>query len=922
MKSFSFITKLYLVATYVAGTAIFALHIGQVDLKDPWLLLILCVLASLALILKVEGSTNRSHYTFNFLVYGFTFAVYGPSEAMLVIVASNAAEWIWDRRPWFIQLFNAGSYVLVMQAAAVAYQWINMGESMDSWQAALAMMVSMTIFNGLNHLMVGIVIWLARGESFKKSGVFDFFPLMLDLSLLYLGASLSIVWNYNPFALGFFLVPLYLISSTLRVPALERRTEIDSKTGLFNHQHFKNQLSHELTRANRFDRPLSIMLADLDLLRNINNTYGHLAGDEVLIGMAKALKASVREYDVVCRFGGEEFAILLPETTLSQAFERAELIRKKIEETEFPVPTSTTPIRATMSFGIAQREDFGQAPDEIVHNADLALYHSKLSGRNRSYAYLNDSYVDFSTGYSETHTTPRSTLMAPKQEAEPVLQSPSCTMSNGSQALETEEPALETAAEEPDVKDHRGRSQSSKLAVGIFIGILALVSAAAFTAIMRSMPFITNRESFDWLGLLVLAILVVVSEAFSVDLYVRQSSVSTSAVPILVAYLLFGPVGVLAVSLSLAVSLLIKYRSRFNRFVFNLCNHILAGTLSLTVVLLAGGNFIGLTSPHQLALSLISSAILFLTTTWMVTFGMSLDLKQPVRHLWMEQFSWLAPYYIGIGFIAYAMVFGYRHDHVTGLLLLVIPMILLRISQKQYVERTRQVVTELRQKNQMLQVNSEQIAELNEGLLLTLSEIIDLRDPYVLGHSKQVSQYATHIARSLGLNEKQIGLIRKAGLLHDIGKLGIPMEILTKPARLTLEEYEIVKKHAALGGELVKNSPSLRSLAPIIRHHHEYHNGEGYPDKLSGNQISIEARIVAISDAIEAMTSDRPYRKALKPEQVIEELNKHSGTQFDPRVVRAAVKMLNEIRPCESLMSNQSEGRLGNQFLAVGLRVA
>jgi putative nucleotidyltransferase with HDIG domain len=306
----------------------------------------------------------------------------------------------------------------------------------------------------------------------------------------------------------------------------------------------------------------------------------------------------------------------------------------------------------------------------------------------------------------------------------------------------------------------------------------------------------------------------------------------------------------------------------------------------------------------------------------MVALGMSLDLKQPVRHLWMEQFSWLAPYYIGIGFIAYAMVFGYRHDHVSGLLLLVIPMVLLRISQKQYVERTRQVVAELREKNQMLKINSEQIVELNEGLLLTLSEIIDLRDPYVLGHSKQVSQYAAHIARSLGLNEKQIGLIRKAGLLHDIGKLGIPMEILAKPARLTPEEYEIIKNHAALGGELVKKSPSLRALGPIIRHHHEYYNGEGYPDKLSGNQISIEARIVAVSDAIEAMTSDRPYRKALKPEQVIEELNKHAGTQFDPRVVRAAIKMLSEIRHGDSLMSKQSEGRLGNQFLAVGLRVA
>jgi putative nucleotidyltransferase with HDIG domain len=258
----------------------------------------------------------------------------------------------------------------------------------------------------------------------------------------------------------------------------------------------------------------------------------------------------------------------------------------------------------------------------------------------------------------------------------------------------------------------------------------------------------------------------------------------------------------------------------------------------------------------------------------------------------MEQFSWLAPYYLGIGFIAYAMVFGYKHDHATGLLIMVIPMILLRISQKQYIERTRQVVTELREKNQLLKKNSEEINELSEGLLLTLSEIIDLRDPYVLGHSRVVSEYATEIARLLGLKERQLELVRKAGLLHDIGKLGIPMESLTKPTRLTHPEYETIKTHSALGGEFVKNSPSLRPLVSIIRHHHEYYNGQGYPDRLSGNQISIEARIVAVADAIEAMTSDRPYRKALKMEQVIEELNRCSGSQFDPVLVNAAVRML------------------------------
>jgi diguanylate cyclase (GGDEF)-like protein len=146
-----------------------------------------------------------------------------------------------------------------------------------------------------------------------------------------------------------------------------------------------------------------VIIADLDLLRNINNTYGHLAGDEVLIGVARAMKQCVREYDVVSRFGGEEFAILLPETTLIQAYEKAEFFRKTIEAMEFTVPTSAIPIRATMSFGVANRESLVQTSNEIVHNADLALYSSKLNGRNRTCAHTNNTNVDFSSGQVVNH---------------------------------------------------------------------------------------------------------------------------------------------------------------------------------------------------------------------------------------------------------------------------------------------------------------------------------------------------------------------------------------------------------------------------------------------------------------------------------------------------------------------------------------
>jgi diguanylate cyclase (GGDEF)-like protein len=405
MKELSFRAKIYLYGIYALGLATIARHLTKGEFHNLWMLVVLCFVASLALLFKVEGATYRSHYTFSFLVYGFTFALYGTSATISVIAVSNLIEWLWNRPPWFIQLFNSACYILLMQIAGFIYHLINPQDILTSWQAVVALTASMTIFALLHHVAVGSILWLARGENFIRSGVFEFFSIMLDLTLLFFGALLAFAWSFNYFTMGLSLIPIYLIYGTLRVPALERQTEMDSKTGLFNYKYFKVKMENELNRANRFDRPLAVIMGDLDLLRNINNTYGHLAGDEVLIGAAKVLKHFVGEYDIVARFGGEEFAILLPETSMKDAYVIAEHIRKTIEETEFIIPTSIGCIRATMSFGIACRERFNQTPEEITHNADTALYQSKLSGRNRIYSFTEDLSIDLGLiGNDKNHT--------------------------------------------------------------------------------------------------------------------------------------------------------------------------------------------------------------------------------------------------------------------------------------------------------------------------------------------------------------------------------------------------------------------------------------------------------------------------------------------------------------------------------------
>jgi diguanylate cyclase (GGDEF)-like protein len=362
------------------------------------MVLALILAASLAQIFKVDGTTKRSHYVFSFVVYSFSLLRLGLPETILVVVFSNLAEWIFTRPPWFIAAFNTASYIMVMHFTMVTYSFVNPSGGLQDWRTVAAIVASMIVFSLLNHGLVGIVIWLARGENFAQSGIFDIMPLVIDLTMLVMGASLNIIWNYNPYAILLFLIPLYLIYSTLRVPALERQTEIDQKTGIYNHNYFMQQFQNELSRAARFDRPLCVIMADLDLLRNINNTYGHLAGDEVLKGVAKIIQKSVRDYDIVARFGGEEFVILMPETVLDTSYRRAEEVRMAIEKASFAIATSVTPIQVTISMGIAMRENPDQTKEEIIHNADTALYHSKLTGRNRTYVYNNGAFEGIIAG--------------------------------------------------------------------------------------------------------------------------------------------------------------------------------------------------------------------------------------------------------------------------------------------------------------------------------------------------------------------------------------------------------------------------------------------------------------------------------------------------------------------------------------------
>jgi len=189
-----------------------------------------------------------------------------------------------------------------------------------------------------------------------------------------------------------------------------------------------------------------------------------------------------------------------------------------------------------------------------------------------------------------------------------------------------------------------------------------------------------------------------------------------------------------------------------------------------------------------------------------------------------------------------------------------------------------------------------------DGIVRTLSKIIETRDPYTAGHEDQVAKIACRIAREMKLPDDQISFIHIAATLHDIGKISVPSEILTKPSVLSNLEREIIKTHCKVANDVLKNIDFPYPVAEIIYQHHERMDGSGYPRGLKGNEIAMEARIIGVADVIDAMASYRPYRPALGVQAAIEEIVKNKGVMYDPEVVDACLNVYK--RSSNNLMEN------------------
>jgi putative nucleotidyltransferase with HDIG domain len=185
----------------------------------------------------------------------------------------------------------------------------------------------------------------------------------------------------------------------------------------------------------------------------------------------------------------------------------------------------------------------------------------------------------------------------------------------------------------------------------------------------------------------------------------------------------------------------------------------------------------------------------------------------------------------------------------------------------------------------------EELAQNDLGTLTALARTVDTNSPWTAGHSERVTDLAMNLGRELGLPPDEIDQLHRGGLLHDIGKIGVPSSILDKPGKLTEEEFAVIRKHPSKGAEILEPIPNLQKIVPIVSQHHERFDGQGYPNGLSGESISLHARILTVADAVDALVSDRPYRPGWTREKVLAYTRENAGRQFDPVVVEALVRI-------------------------------
>jgi putative nucleotidyltransferase with HDIG domain len=398
--------------------------------------------------------------------------------------------------------------------------------------------------------------------------------------------------------------------------------------------------------------------------------------------------------------------------------------------------------------------------------------------------------------------------------------------------------------------------------IAIYVGVLVLAGMGAVVALVHEGPQTSLRHVLSATGLVTFAIMAEL-------LTYRLPGGGTGSVALIpyMAVVLIAPEWPTVLAVTVAVAL---EKSRYLppiKTIFNAAQTALAFSLGILAFRALGGQALdelgagALLHVRPIAAGTALLAAFVLVNTVSVSGVIALQQGRSLLAVWTENTLGTATYYIFSLPFAYGLAWVYVHFGPFGAAAVAVPMIGVR----------------------QLYVTTLQLQRTNRELLELMVKAIEARDPYTSGHSRRVADAATIIARTTGMSTREVERVRVAALLHDIGKIDESFApILQKEGKLTEDEWRIMKLHPVKGAELVATLSDLHDVVAPIRHHHERWDGRGYPDGIAGETIPLAARIITFADTMDAMMTDRPYRRALTADEVRAEFQKNAGSQFDP----------------------------------------
>jgi diguanylate cyclase (GGDEF)-like protein len=693
---------------------------------------------------------------------------------------------------------------------------------------------------------------------------------------------------------------------------LEHQAQTDSLTGLYNHRAFHERLRRALASASRSHEALSVLMLDIDDFKRVNDVYGHGAGDEILRGLAETLKDAVRNTDIVYRLGGEEFAIVLASRSPESAERLAHRLVERVEATEFD-----TAGRITISVGLARGPEHAMNPRELIACAEGAMMTAKARGKNQIVLY-DETSLERPDGQPVPSARDVRSVAHLK-----MLQSLGGKLNRLNDVREIGNVIATELRSLVDYHNCRVSIVDGDDVVPIaFVGMFTSETQEPLEILACKVgQGITGRVAETGESLLI-------GDAANCEfarILPGTDKIDESQV---VVPLTYGTrvVGVIVLS-KLGLD---QFDEDDVRLLEVLAGHAAVALENASLYEAARREAERATALLEFSRQLSSAEGMDEVVDRIVELS-ARTLDSPRASVWLQdgpldEITMRASY--GYAELDRGRLARMRFDHVeadaflaggepfvvkdnevaAGRRLAIAPLSLdggrlgyiavAAPDDGELSERTLHLLAGIAHQAKLALANACNFRSLEQTFLETveaLANALEANDEYTSSHARWITDLSLRVGQGLGLDGRSLKRLELGALFHDIGKIGIPEAILSKPGPLTADERKLVETHPELGERIIAPIDRLEEVRPIVRHCHERYDGEGYPDQRTGEEIPIESRIIFVCDAYHAMTTDRPYRKRLPREEALRRLRDAAGTQFDPRVVDVCLQVLAEL---------------------------